>query len=334
MTNVLRYGVVPLQKPVVHLRSIQALEIAEERLATAVCDADAGPLPQAAQGFVAVYSAYPEVRAHAYLGAVRIGSPPLLHAFTELDMAGAHTSRISRRFRTPFGLGRRSPVGAVAMKDAARGLSPSGGRASAYISATGQWAARDVGRSMAAGRTTVSFTLPDHYAQCAGGRTLTADLIRCREKWYRHVSVERPVAENGPTVGVDLGRPAVLSKSPFFGRRPWRGAEARSFRLCRSLPRSGTRSAQQHLRRLARKVNRFRRDCGHVRRRCIVDSVEPGTVIIVATPLGITAVLKASSPVSPVAFTAPHTATVPGTSPSSALPRWLYTTSASRRPPA
>jgi len=45
--------------------------------------------------------------------------------------------------------------------------------------------------------------------------------------------------------------------------------------------RKGTRSAKRHLRRLSGKVNRCRRDCDHVLSRRIVDSVGPGTVIVV-----------------------------------------------------
>ncbi|MER3402015.1 MAG: transposase, partial [Armatimonadota bacterium] len=75
--------------------------------------------------------------------------------------------------------------------------------------------------------------------------------------------------------------PAVCSNNRFFGERRWKGIERRYFRLRRSLQRKGTRSAKRHLRRLAGKVNRFRRDCDHVLSRRIVDSVQPGTVIVV-----------------------------------------------------
>jgi IS605 OrfB family transposase len=47
------------------------------------------------------------------------------------------------------------------------------------------------------------------------------------------------------------------------------------------LQAKGTRSAKRHLKKLAGKVNRFRRDCDHVLSRRIVDSVQPGTVIVV-----------------------------------------------------
>jgi len=156
-----------------------------------------------------------------------------------------------------------------------------------HHTATVRWDASGVRLSTTAGRMTIPFVLPEHYAKYAGGRTLTADLIHRKGKWHLHVSVELPdppiPAENGPATGVDLGlcRPAVTSGNRFFGRRQWRGVEARYFRLRRGLQRKGTRSAKRHLRRLAGKVNRFRRDCDHVLSRRIVDSVEAGTVIVV-----------------------------------------------------
>jgi len=167
-----------------------------------------------------------------------------------------------------------------------------------HHTATVKWDAREVRLSTAAGRVTIPFTLPEHYAKYAGARTLTADLIHRNGKWFLHVAVELPApatpAKNGSVVGVDLGlcRPAVTSGNRFFGRRQWRGVEARYFRLRRRLQRKGTRSAKRHLCRLAGKVNRFRRDCDHVLSRRIVDSVAPGTVIVVENLTNIRARVK------------------------------------------
>jgi len=167
-----------------------------------------------------------------------------------------------------------------------------------HHTATVDWDARTVRLSTTAGRMTLAFVLPEHYAKYAGGRTLSSDLIHRNGKWFLHIAVELPdppaPAEHGPAVGVDLGlcRPAVTSGNRFFGRRQWRGVHARYFRLRRSLQRKGTRSAKRHLRRLAGKVNRFRRDCDHVLSRRIVDSVEPGTVIVVENLTDIRARVK------------------------------------------
>jgi len=108
-----------------------------------------------------------------------------------------------------------------------------------------------------------------------------ADLISRKGKFWLHVVITLPAVEfqpSGSVVGVDMGlsRPAVCSHNRFFGERRWKGIERRSFRLRRSLPRKGTRSAKRHLCKLAGKG-----DCDHVLSRRVVDSVQPGTVIVV-----------------------------------------------------
>lgn len=116
-------------------------------------------------------------------------------------------------------------------------------------------------------------------------------LYREGQLWF-HVVVTLPDAESQPWgevvgVGMGLSRPAVCSNNRFFGKGRWREIERRYSRLRRSLQRKGTRSARRHLRKLAGKVDRFRPDCDHVLSRRIVDSVQPGTVIVVKNLGGI-----------------------------------------------
>lgn len=139
-----------------------------------------------------------------------------------------------------------------------------------------------------AGRLKIPFTVNPH-ARSILDQAIgfdSADLIYRKGRFWLHVAVTLPDVEfrpSGNVVGVDLGitRPAVCSNNRFFGERRWKEVERRYFRLRRSLQRKGTRSAKRHLKKLAGKVNRFRRDCDHVLSRRIVDSVQPGTVIVV-----------------------------------------------------
>ncbi|PZA06033.1 MULTISPECIES: RNA-guided endonuclease TnpB family protein [unclassified Meiothermus] len=139
-----------------------------------------------------------------------------------------------------------------------------------------------------AGRLKIPFAANPH-AQGILDRAVgfgSADLIFRRGRLWLHVAVTLPdpaFQPSGLVVGVDLGlsRPAVGSNNRFFGERRWKEIERRYFRLRRGLQRKGTHSALRHLRRLAGKVNRFRRDCDHVLSRRIVNSVQPGTVIVV-----------------------------------------------------
>jgi IS605 OrfB family transposase len=135
------------------------------------------------------------------------------------------------------------------------------------------------------GRTHVTLSIPPHHASRLAWKIGSADLVEDRKRrLWLHVTVEspdRPFAPSGEVVGIDLGvvRPAVTSNAQFLGQRRWREVEAQYFRLRRSLQANGSKSAKRHLKRLALRLGRFRRDCDHALSRQIVDSVEEGTVL-------------------------------------------------------
>ena len=114
----------------------------------------------------------------------------------------------------------------------------------------------------------------------------SADLIYRKGRFWLHVVVSLPEVEfvpNGDVVGVDFGitRPAVASNNKFFGERSWKAVERRYFRLKRALQSKGSDSAKRHLKKLAHKVSRFRSNCDHVVSRQLVQSVAPGTLIVI-----------------------------------------------------
>ncbi len=114
----------------------------------------------------------------------------------------------------------------------------------------------------------------------------SADLILRDGNLWLHAVVtlpEVPFNDTGAAIGVDLGlsRPAVTSHARFLGARWWREIDRRYFRRRRALQAKGTRSAKRALRNLRGKVNRFRRDCDHILSKRIVESVRPGTTIVV-----------------------------------------------------
>jgi len=114
----------------------------------------------------------------------------------------------------------------------------------------------------------------------------SADLIFRKGRFWLHVVVTLPDVEfvsNEKIVGVDFGitRPAVTSNNHFFGKRSWKAMERRYFRLKRVLQSKGSDSAKRHLKKLSHKVSRFRLDCDHVVSRQLVQSVSPGTTIVV-----------------------------------------------------
>jgi len=147
---------------------------------------------------------------------------------------------------------------------------------------------RIVSLATTAGRQRVPFKGNPHAASLLARAESfdSADLIARKGEFWLHVVLTLaavPFKSNGNAVGVDLGlvRPAVASNNHFFGSRQWREIDRRYFRLRRSLQSKGTPSAKRHLRKLAGKVNRFRRDCDHVLSRRIVQSVTPGTTLVV-----------------------------------------------------
>lgn len=139
-----------------------------------------------------------------------------------------------------------------------------------------------------AGRQVVLFATNPHAAGLLAQATGTdsADLIVKNGKLWLHVVLTLPdvsFSDTGATIGVDLGvtHPAVTSEARFLGQRRWREVDRRYFRLKRSLHAKGTKSSRRHLRKLAGKIARFRRDCDHVLSKRIVQSVGPGTTIVV-----------------------------------------------------
>jgi putative transposase len=113
----------------------------------------------------------------------------------------------------------------------------------------------------------------------------SAELVRKPSGWWLNVAltIDPPqIAPSGQVIGVDLGinRPAVLSNGKFLGQRRWKEIEQRYFRIRRKLQSKGTKSAKRHLKKIARRQKLFRRDCDHVLSKRIVQSVEPGSIIV------------------------------------------------------
>jgi len=135
------------------------------------------------------------------------------------------------------------------------------------------------------GRVRAELLIPPHWEKRLDWKTCSADLCRHRNgKLYLHLVVEKSfvaVAEE-QVIGVDLGvnRPAVTSHAHFFGQRRWKAIDQRYFRLRRALQAKGTDSAKRHLKRLAQKENRFRRDCDHVLSKRLVQTYGAGTLLV------------------------------------------------------
>ncbi len=135
------------------------------------------------------------------------------------------------------------------------------------------------------GRIALPFTVPAHLVQYSGHKVCSADLCFRKGRYTLHIVVSIPEPSIVPTqevIGVDLGlnRPAVTSARQFLGEKRWKEQERRTFRLKRKLQAKGTRSAKRHLKELAGKQFRRRRDHDHVLSKRLVQNMLPGATIV------------------------------------------------------
>ena len=105
--------------------------------------------------------------------------------------------------------------------------------------------------------------------------------------YWLHLVVTLPEPEvscsaAAQVVGVDVGirRIAVSSDNRFFAGKRVKEHARRMFRLRRALQAKGTRSAKRHLRRLRQRENRFRADVNHCVSKRLVETLPPGSVIV------------------------------------------------------
>lgn len=148
------------------------------------------------------------------------------------------------------------------------------------------WAAATVRLSTTRKKQSIAFHLPPYASYALGCPVATADLICKKGKWYLHVVVvvdDVPFVDNGQAIGVDMGvcRPAVTSDGRLHGKKRWREVSNKRFRLKRKLQSNGSKSAKRHLRRLAGRQQRFRRDCDHVLSKRILEGVASGTTVVI-----------------------------------------------------
>jgi putative transposase len=148
-----------------------------------------------------------------------------------------------------------------------------------------KWQTMTTSLASVAGRVEMSFTVPEYAKHYIGGNVCSADLCFRHGRYFLHVTVSIKTPEIAPSpdvIGVDLGltHPAVTSNRKFLGERRWKEQERRVFRLRRKLQKKHTKSAKRHLRKLAGKQLRQRKDHDHVLSKRIIQSSTPGSTIV------------------------------------------------------
>lgn len=161
------------------------------------------------------------------------------------------------------------------------------------------WDKEIVSMSTTRGRIKIPFVIPKYALYAVNSKTATADLMYRNHKFYLNVVIKSPdikFVSNSKAIGVDLGitHPAVTSDNRFHGNKHMAEVSKRNFRLKRALQSNGSKSAKRHLRNLAGRDERFRRDCDHVISASILKGVEQGTTIVVENLTNIRTRCKAS----------------------------------------
>ena len=134
------------------------------------------------------------------------------------------------------------------------------------------------------GRIRVSFNLPDYYQQYVSWRRKGAELILRKGRIFLCIVFQKDVPEfeesgNPVILGIDRGvnKIAVCSDNKFYNRA---AVAHRYQRLRRELQKCGSKSAKRHLRKMASKENRFRRDANHCITKKIVESLPENSIIV------------------------------------------------------
>jgi IS605 OrfB family transposase len=119
------------------------------------------------------------------------------------------------------------------------------------------------------GRIKVPFHFPKWFEQYVSWRRRSAELIVQKDKIYLCIVFQKEVEDPKPVdnpivIGIDRGinKVAVCSNNRFFKERILYTANKYQ-RLRRRLQKCGSKSAKRHLRKIAKKENRFRRDVNH-----------------------------------------------------------------------
>lgn len=161
------------------------------------------------------------------------------------------------------------------------------------------WQKGLVNLATVAKRQRVAFAVPAYALPLIGSHAATADLVYRKGRFALHVVLKLDdvaFSDSGQALGVDLGvtRPAVTSDGKLHGKKRWREVSKRRFRLKRKLQSNGSKSAKRHLRRLAGREKRFRRDCDHVLSKSILQGITAGTTVVVENLTNIRQRVKAS----------------------------------------
>jgi len=142
------------------------------------------------------------------------------------------------------------------------------------------------------GRKKFSIQVPDYFKQYITWRKCSADLFIRNHVVFLNIVVsteKTDIPKIDTYVGIDRGikKIAVTSEKQFFSGSKIKQITDKYERFKSKLQSKGTKSAKRHLKKLSKKVNRYRRDVNHCIAKQVVQSVAPGSTIILEKLTGI-----------------------------------------------
>lgn len=142
------------------------------------------------------------------------------------------------------------------------------------------------------GRKKFLISVPEYFKQYLDWKRCAADLFVRKDKVFLNIVFSKDIADpelTGKVVGVDQGikKLAVTSENQFFSGGQVKKVSRRYEKLKAALQKRGSKSAKKHLRKIAKKENRFRANTNHIVTKQIVNSAEEGSVLAIEQLTGI-----------------------------------------------
>jgi putative transposase len=142
------------------------------------------------------------------------------------------------------------------------------------------------------GRKKYPIKVPDYFKQYISWSKCSAELFIRNHTVFLNIVVsteQTDIPNNSTYIGIDRGikKIAVTSEKQFFSGSKIKQITDKYENIKKKLQSKGTKSAKRHLKKLSKKVNRYRRDANHCIAKQIVQSVKPGSTIILEDLTGI-----------------------------------------------
>ena len=142
------------------------------------------------------------------------------------------------------------------------------------------------------GRKKYPIQIPEYFKQYITWKKCSADIFIRNHTVFLNIVVsteKTDIPKKDTYIGIDRGikKIAVTSEKQFFSGSKIKHITNKHEKLKSSLQSKGTKSAKRHLKKLSKKVNRFRADVNHCISKQIIQSIDQGSTIIIENLKGI-----------------------------------------------